>query len=56
MTLFIVLIIASFLSSILVIAAGILSSRMTPAEEYVETYFVEEQADPVGDGIPQIAD
>ncbi len=55
MTLFMVLLVASVLSSILVVAAGVLSSRMTPAEEYVETYLIDEQEEPL-DGIPQTAE
>ncbi len=38
MTLIIVLLIASVVSSVLVVAAGILSSRSTAPEEFVETY------------------
>ncbi|MEZ4515463.1 MAG: hypothetical protein R3C44_01030 [Chloroflexota bacterium] len=38
MTLLIVLLIASVVSSVLVVAAGILSSRSTGPEEYVEVY------------------
>ena len=52
MTLFLVLLVASVLSSILVVAAGVLSSRMTPAEEYVETYFVDAHEEPL-EGLPQ---
>lgn len=38
MTLIIVLLIASVVSSVLVVAAGILSSRSTGPEEFIETY------------------
>lgn len=55
MTLFLVLLIASVLSSILVVAAGVLSSRMTPAEEYVETYIIDEQEEPL-ENLPQTAE
>lgn len=39
MTLFVLLLVASVFSSILVVAAGILSSRVNRRERYVETYF-----------------
>jgi hypothetical protein len=41
MTWFLALLGASVFSSILVLAAGILSSRMNRREDYVETFYVE---------------
>lgn len=55
MTLFLVLLVASVLSSILVVAAGVLSSRMTPAEEYVESYLIDDEEESL-DGLPQAAE
>lgn len=51
MTWLLVLLGASVFSSVLVLAAGILSSRMNRRDEYVETYLTE--AIDLADSIPQ---
>lgn len=55
MTVIIFLLIASVLSSVLVIAAGILSSRIDRRERYVENYF-EIAADVPGNARPEAAE
>ncbi len=49
MTLVIILLIASVLSSVLVVAAGILSSRSTTPDEFVETYVMTETGEMPGE-------
>lgn len=51
MTLIVVLLIASIVSSVLVVAAGILSSRSTAPEEFVETYSVAESGELPAEGL-----
>lgn len=55
MTIIILVLVASVLSSILVVAAGILSSRTDRRERYVESYF-EVAADLPGDVRPEPAE
>lgn len=55
MTVIIFLLIASVVSSILVIAAGVLSSRIDRRERYVENYF-EVAADVPGSVRPEAAE
>jgi hypothetical protein len=52
MTLIVVLLIASVVSSVLVVAAGILSSRSTGPEEFVEIYAPAEAGDLPVEGLP----
>lgn len=52
MTLIVILLIASIVSSVLVVAAGILSSRSTAPEEFVETYGMAEPGEIPAEGLP----
>lgn len=49
MTLIIILLVASVVSSVLVVAAGILSSRTTAPDEFVETYSLAETGELPGE-------
>lgn len=54
MTIIIALLIASVVSSVLVVAAGILSSRSTGPEEFVETYMSDDSGDLPAEGFVPI--
>lgn len=54
MTLIVILLIASVVSSVLVVAAGILSSRSTGPEDFVETYALAEAVELPADGLAPV--